>query len=172
MSFEIGGKNADCDVIYRSPSNNPESNESFLHHLNECLRKTDPKQSCFIMGDFNYDLFVCEPTDSYKNQFVDTMFKKSFISLINHPTRITDTSASALYQIWTNANFPADNKSAIISDPISDHLPIIAWASTGAPKLQNEQKNRNISPENVLKFVDTLAKFDIIEVLSETEKKQ
>ena len=97
------------------------------------------------------------------------MFKNSFISLINHPTRITHTSASALDQIWTNANFPADIKSAIISDPISDHLLIITCASTGAPKLQNERKNRNISPENILKFVDTLAKFDISEVLSETE---
>ena len=60
-------------------------------------------------------------------------------------------------------------KSAVISDSISDHLSIIACASTGAPKLQNEQKNRNISPQNILKFVDTLAKFDISEVLSETE---
>ena len=121
------------------------------------------------MGDFNHDLLACEPTDSYKNQFVDTMFENSFISLINLPTRITDASGSALDQIWTNANFPADIKSAIISDPISDHLPIIACAFTGAPKLHNEQKNRNISPENILKFVDTLAKFDISEVLSETE---
>ena len=82
VSFEIGGKNADYGVIYRSPSNNSESNESFLHHLNECLSKIDPKQSCLIMGDFNYDLLACEPTDSYKNQFVDTMFENSFISLI------------------------------------------------------------------------------------------
>ena len=146
-----------------------EPNESFLHHLNECLRKIDPKQSCFIMGDFNYELLACEPTDSYKNQFIDTMLENSFISLINHPTRITDTSASALDQIWSDANLPADIKSVIISDPISDHLPIIACASTGARKLQNEQKNRNISPENIPKFVDTLAKFDIREVLSETD---
>ena len=76
-----------------------------------------------------------------------SMFENSFISLINHPTRITDTSA--LDQMWANANFPADNKSAFISDPISDHPPIIASASTGAPKLQNEQKNGNISPETL-----------------------
>ena len=135
VSFEIAGKNADCGVMYRSPSNKCESNESFLIHLNECLRKTDPKQSCFVMGDFNHDLLACEPTDSYKNQFVDTMLKNSFISLINHPTRNTDTSASALDQIWTNANFSADIKSAIISDPISGHLSIIACVSTGTPKL-------------------------------------
>ena len=35
VSFEINGKNAECNVIYRSPSNNPESNEFFLHHLNQ-----------------------------------------------------------------------------------------------------------------------------------------
>ena len=49
------------------------------------------------------------------------MLDHNFCSLINKPTRITDTGATALDQIWTNSD--SDHiKSGIILHSISDHL--------------------------------------------------
>ena len=59
------------------PSIDPEPNELFLQHLDECLHTIGSKQTCFIMGDFNYDLIESE--DNFKNRFVDTVFDNSFM---------------------------------------------------------------------------------------------
>ena len=104
VTFEITEKTVARGVVYRSPFIDPESNELFLQHLDECLNKIGPKQTCFIMSDFNYDLLASEATGNFKNRFVDTIFDNSFMSLINYPARITDSTATVLNHMWTSGN--------------------------------------------------------------------
>ena len=129
VTFKIIEKTVSCEVVYKSPFIDPESNKLFLQHLDEYLNTIGPNQTCLVMGGFNYDLLASKATDDSKNRFVDTMFDNFSTYLINHPTRIADSSATVLDHMWSSANSSCLIKSAIISDPISDHLPIICCAS-------------------------------------------
>ena len=61
------------------------------------------------------------------------MFNQNFFPLINCPTRITDTYASAIDHIWTNVTC-TNIKSGILIHDISDHLPKLQISEIG--KLQ------------------------------------
>ena len=56
---------------------------------------------CYLMGDYNIDLLNIEshgPTSDYN----DTMYSNGFIPLITRPTRITNSSATLIDNIFTN----------------------------------------------------------------------
>src|SRR3989442_392726 len=75
-----------------------------------------------ILGDFNLDLIKSEihpPT----NEFFNNLLSYSFFPTIHNPTRICDSSATLIDNIFINkTQFAYD--SAIIYNDISDHLPI------------------------------------------------
>ena len=63
--------------------------------------------------------------------------------LINKPTRVTGTNATAIDHILTNAFLNKQIKMGIIKDKISDHFSIflIADPITSSEKQQQQQKN-------------------------------
>ena len=58
--------------------------------------------------------------------------------MINKPTRITDTTATVLHQIWTNTQF-VETHAYILVDSVSDHLPVLLSANF-ASKSTNQKK--------------------------------
>jgi hypothetical protein len=65
------GKNLIIGVINRPPNSNF---DTFKTTMNEILGKIDRENKlCYLMGDFNIDLFKSESFD-YANQFVDQLF--------------------------------------------------------------------------------------------------
>ena len=116
--------------------------------LNFISRK---KSSCFIMGDMNFDLL---DTDSpAEDLFKDEMFSFSFYPTINHPTRVTDTTATSIDHIWTNiANRPIT--SGILTDRIADHMPVFQTSNLG--KVQMEVNKRSFLSSNDLTKLRTL----------------
>jgi len=69
------------------------------------------------MGDMNFNLN--DEAQSFTDAFIEAMFDDSFHSLINKPTRITDTNAICIDHIWTNCiNCPLT--SAVITHLIAD----------------------------------------------------
>ena len=79
------------------------------------------------MGDFNIDLLkhkIHNPTSS----FIDCLFSNYFLPLIHKPTRITETTATLIDNIFTNFT-DLSLKSATLFCDISDHLPIFQIAS-------------------------------------------
>ena len=58
------------------------------------------------------------------NDLVDIMSDNSFYSLINKLTRITDTSASILDNVWIDS-YSENIKTGVLLHPISDHLPVL-----------------------------------------------
>uniref|UniRef100_UPI000521885F uncharacterized protein LOC104265527 n=1 Tax=Ciona intestinalis TaxID=7719 RepID=UPI000521885F len=157
-----------CGVIYRSPGIDPKSNLEFRTHLSSVLDKLETRNSkCIIMGDFNYDLINENNTNT--NDFIDLMHDYCYQSIIiNKPTRITDTSATAIDHIWTTIN-SSQIKAGIITDPISDHLPIIQAINLKINNSQSNISSRNFSQKNIINFNGKLADMDISKVLQETE---
>ena len=58
------------------------------------------------------------------SDFIDTMFSLSFIPLINRPTRITDSSATIIDNIFTNCHDAGNCLSGIMPTDVSDHFSI------------------------------------------------
>ena len=74
------------------------------------------------MGDYNIDLLkssVHSPTLA----FLEMMYDKSFYNLISRPTRITNTAATLIDNIYTNSvSFDKDKFSGVLTSDISDHF--------------------------------------------------
>ena len=83
------------------------------------------------MGDLNFNLL--DLSDKQTEQFTDTMFNYNFYPLINKPTRITDSSSSAIDHIWTNLS-NTSIKSGIIAHCVADHLTVIQVSIIGKIK--------------------------------------
>ena len=86
-----------CGNIYRSPSNNIHSNEVFINSLHNCLDIIGPNKKCFIVGDLNYNL--ANHDKSHVSNFTKLMLEKSYFSVINLPSRISDSNATVLDHI-------------------------------------------------------------------------
>ena len=131
----FGGKSIICGAICRSPSPETNANDIFLLNLNNCLSKIPPSCNCVIGGDFNYNLLNHE--GKFVNRFIDSMYENAFRSMIIKPTRITDTTAIVLDQIWTKAEFE-EAHAYILVDSLADHLPVL-FCSNFANKCANKK---------------------------------
>ncbi len=70
--------------------------------MNAILEKIDKENKiCYLMGDFNIDLFKSESCD-YANQFIEQLFTSSFFPLITKATRITYHTATLIDNIFSN----------------------------------------------------------------------
>ena len=101
------------------------------------------------MGDFNRNLL-----DSHlqTDLFVDEMFANGLFPLIDKPTRIS-TTATLLDSIWTN-NYTCSCKSAIFTDPISDHFAVhqCTQLPTFTLRISNAENVRIFNEANIYKF--------------------
>ena len=116
------------------------------------------------MGDFNFDLLNL--TDTYTESFTDTMFSFKFYPLINKPSRITDTSSSAIDHIWTNIT-GSSIISAILVHKVADHFPVYQNCDVGAMVHQKQQFLRHFSPKSLLKFQGKLEQVNVSSVFEE-----
>ncbi len=82
-------------------------------------------KSVYILGDFNVDLLHHE-THQHTSDFLNTMFLSSFIPLINHPTRVTESSATLIDNIFTNCHDTPEIINGILLTDISDHFSIFS----------------------------------------------
>ena len=118
-------------------------------------------KSCFITGDFNINLLNYVHPSS--QAFLDLIYSYSFLPLINKPTRITNTSATLIDNLFTNV-LPSPKCGIILTD-ISDHLPIfkILQSFHFRTSLKNNSgftNVRNLSNYNSQKLCDDLHSFD------------
>ena len=108
-------------VIYRPPERNT---DVFLNEFSHLLNKINVRLcNCFIMGDLNLDLTRIG-LNSKIDSFIDLLSSFCLQPVIDSPTRITQTSASLLDNIFTNVISPI--QSGILLCDISDHLAIFS----------------------------------------------
>ena len=109
-------------------------------HLQKILSNaTMENKLYFVTGDFNLNCLEFHQSSEIR-QFLNNMFEKGAIPLINTPTRVTTSSAALIDNIFTNCVFDTSLKKGIIKTSTSDHFQIFA-----AIKLSNEKtKNQKL----------------------------
>ena len=131
-----GIKNIIIGVVYRPPGADL---SVFNNKLKEITNKSRAHQ-IYIMGDFNVDL-IKSSSHRQSTEFLEGFYSESLYPLISLPTRITDTSATLIDNIFTN-NVIEQIKCGLITTRISDHLPIFAFVGGGSQRPETHQKDR------------------------------
>ena len=91
------------------------------------------------------------------------MFNYNFFPLINKPTRITDSSSSAIDHIWTNVS-NTSIKSGIIAHCVADHLPVIQVSILGKIKTNSVSNVKCYALSNLRKCRASLENADLCNV--------
>ena len=117
--------------IYRPPN---VSISEFLCSFESFLTDNfEPSNNLFFMGDFNIDI---SPDSSNGCELIELFGCHDIRSLINKPTRITNTSCTIIDHIWTNIEI--EPRSGVIICDVSDHF--IVFTSFLSPYKQNKIK--------------------------------
>ena len=103
--------------------------------------------------DHNLDLLKCnvhEPTKVFLNSLID----KGILPTITHPTRIMQTSASLIDNVFVSSRLHCSFDSGIILSDISDHLPsLVLLKQTGIlnrDSLEFTSRNLNTKKLNLI----------------------
>ena len=125
----------------------------------------DLNRTVYIMGDFNLNLInISEHIPT--SDFVELMFSYSFFPLISKPTRLTETSATFIDNIFCNSIDKSKCFNGIIYTDVSDHFSI--FTITTSEKILNETEYafvRYMSPENKKKFRNKIKNVDWTNVI-------
>ena len=157
-------------IIYRPPNDNY---EQFKEALTELLRKLDLlNKKCFLMGDFNIDLLKIEE-NPHANDFLNQMFSSSFYPLISRPTRITDTSATLIDNIFVN-DIKETFKCGLLFTDISDHLPVFQITRKAQAINTNYKrvKYRQVNKESINNLCLALENEDWISICNDVDPQE
>ena len=136
-------KNIICGIIY-SQHNSP---ESFLEYFNGALDKfTSRNHPTYILGDFNINLLNSE-TCNFAYDFLTLLQSYFFTTTTDNPTRVYNTSATLIDNIFLNIPENATCSGNVISD-VSDHFTQFCIT----PPLSNIFNQRNQKLEITLLF--------------------
>ena len=115
-------KNVILGVMYRPPNQDV---ELFVNILKLTMDKiTHENKICYLMGDFNLDLFYHD-THSSTGEFLNTFLSSAFVPLINLPTRVTANTCTLIDNIFCNHYQQLGNPDqGVFISSISDHYPI------------------------------------------------
>ena len=138
LSIEITNKtkNIILSSVYRPPDSSLKEFKNSLKPIFDNIRRNN--KDLYLVGDFNINVLDYENNVKVKN-FVNFAFQNSLIPLINKPTRVTRTNATAIDHILTNAFLNKQIETGIIKTEISDHFPIFLITD---PITSSEIKNK------------------------------
>ena len=96
------------------------------------------------MGDYNINMLTY--SKQYVNELLNILYVSSFLPLIDKPTRITETSATRIDNIFTN-NLSSNISSGIyFYTDVTDHLPVYQITA-------NQNINHNTNNDNIHRYV-------------------
>ena len=110
--------------IYRIPGHDITDFNNKLLSIFDSIKNEN--KTIYHLGDYNIDItqHSAHPSTS---EFIDLNFAHSFFPIITKPTRITNSTASLIDNIFTNSTNFANEFSGIIPSDISDHFPIFQF---------------------------------------------
>ena len=135
----------------------PKTKEStFLDEMQRALENQSLNgKSLFLVGDFNINLLQ-HNVDAHVDDFLNLLLSFSLLPLITKPTRVTESSATLIDNIFSNLQpFPL---STIVVSDLSDHFPVYTTIPLGKNPVVT-QKNiyvRRNTPENINQFREAL----------------
>ena len=159
------GKKIIIGSIYRPPNVNP---NLFITTVTELTSKLKLEQkSDIILGmDHNLDLLKLN-THIHTQCFYEIMLENNLLPTITQPTRITQSSATLIDNIFVSKNLHRFFELAILLEDISDHLPTIVLLKqtkmTTITPLTFE--SRNLSPSKLRQINHDLHQIDWISIL-------
>ena len=115
-------KNIAIGVMYRPP--NHDINQ-FIECTKEILEKVHQENKfLYLIGDFNINLLNVD-SHNLTADFNDVIYSYGLIPLITRPTRVTETTATLIDNIFTNkiVQYNESMYGILVSD-VSDHYPI------------------------------------------------
>ena len=161
-------KNVIIGTIYRPPNNRFYDFEGDLKAILSKLEKSD--KPTYIMGDFNIDLLRYDKC-SFSNHFYNHLASSGYTPLITKPTRVTESTASLIDNIYANTLNLNEHLNGILFSDLSDHLPIFTITNFKL-NLDNIKLDNNIfgtrliNKRSLESFSCELQKRDWAEVLS------
>ena len=117
------------------------SNDSmadFINEMNEAFFDIDKMSGIILVGDFNINLLKLSDNLLFK-EYLDNIFALGLYPTITLPTRITDTTATFIDNVYSNHLTDKYSSGIILSD-ISDHYPYFHSFYTDI----NRKKTRNV----------------------------
>ena len=147
-------KNIIVGCIYRPPGGDL---RLFNSHMESALSTIGKENKLiYLMGDTNIDLLK-SGEHTLTSDFLDVLYSHNLIPLITKPTRVTQTTATLIDNIFTN-DFKETKKhyQGILYNDISDHYPIY-HINTEMKKLCRESKTewkRSINQNRIENFID------------------
>ncbi|XP_065652891.1 uncharacterized protein LOC136080205 [Hydra vulgaris] len=114
-------KNSIIGCVYRPPSGKIRSFKDFIEK--SILKTNNEKKNLFILGDINLNALTYQKFPKTKS-FFDMLYKYNVLSVINKPTRVNRTSATAIDNIFINNLLETSYEAGIFKKDISDHFPI------------------------------------------------
>ena len=150
------GNNKKCIVvvIYRHPK---QKLSEFCNSFESTIEKLNSRKLMYyIGGDFNADLLKSNSDINIKD-FMNLTYSLGCIPLITHSTRITTTSSTLLDHVYTN-NVVGEQKSFILVEDVSYHLPVMVCSNLSLPKSEKSTVTliRDTKNFEVEKFLDKL----------------
>ena len=168
IELQIDSKNKILiSVIYRPPNNKINESSDVLEK--PLVKINNENKKCYLMGDFNINVIKIG-NNTTADAFVNQLLSSSFYPLITKPTRITERSATLIDNILAN-RLNNNNINGILFSDLSDHLPLFIIEQNIKVKSQNytAKMKRNISKENIDKFVEKLEQIHWEELNQETD---
>lgn len=138
--------------------NNAEQIDSFMVALGEFLEILNNfNMPVICAGDFNLDLFKIVDPNNVASNFLDLFGGFGYLNLITKATRIADTSATALDQIFLN-DLSFFRRSGVIVDSPSDHFATFVEINITKPKTKSDPytTSRRFTTENINRFKNHL----------------
>ena len=154
-------------TVYKPPDTNV---NIFNEHFNDLLRNiSNERKKCIIMTDFNIDLLKID-TNGQTTDFIHGMLANAFYPTISTPTRVTQQTATLIFNIITHMHeYPVT--SGILFKDISDHFPVFNFYSMERNKRGKYTTvyRRKASPENIHKLNIKIQNFNWDEVYTDND---
>ena len=116
---------------------NSETVNSFINDINAIFCEINSQNSIkLLLGDFNID-FLKINQKSFIKDFLDNIFTLGLCPSITLPTRLTDTSATLIDNVFSNINFQS---SGLLVSNLSDHFPYFYTIQTSHTVKNNAKK--------------------------------
>ena len=155
-------------VIYRPPNTDI---KLFIAALKEILENVQSENKVLhLVGDYNINLLNVD-SHSLTADFNDTIYSYGLVPLITRPTRVTETSATLIDNIFTNKTIRyGESMHGILVSDISDHYPIFCIETSLKRKsIIVPFLKREYTEKNKIKFVDVMSRLDWEDIYSATD---
>ena len=151
LKDKIQKKNILVGVIYRAHT----SIDDFTLDIEKVFNKSNSENKItYVMGDFNIDLLK-DDTSRPVHDYIDFIYSKSLIPTIYKPTRITETTATLIDNIFSNCeNIQFSYHNYRYSDHMATSMTIVSYLNLRANTIhkRNVYYKRCHSDDNISNF--------------------